>query len=284
MTSPTRDGTLVTIDDRPALQFERRYPHPIERVWRAISEPEEMVRWFPSEVVGERKVGAELVFTDEAQRAAAREAGKPHRTDDPFPGGRVVAFDPPNVFSFTWGGELLRIELTPDGDGTHLLFTQVLSHPSVAARNGSGWHQCLTDLDALLGAGLETPLQWRDVYEDYIRRIGPPLGEPAGDGAVTWERMTHVDADRVRAATTEPAELSAWGAVDDDRKSLRWDLEPAEVGTVYRLTHAGIGTDAALASRWHALLLQLDMYLAAGQLVPTDPGQWVDDYKRVLPN
>jgi uncharacterized protein YndB with AHSA1/START domain len=284
MTSTTRDGTLVTIDGRPALRFERRYPHPIERVWRAISDPDEMAHWFPSEVVGERRVGADLVFDDEAQRAAAREAGEPHRTDEPFPGGRVVAFDPPHVFSFTWGGELLRIELTPDGDGTRLLFTQVLSHPSVAARNGAGWHSCLTDLDGFLGAAQESSQHWSEVYADYIRRMGPPLGTPAGDGAVTWERMTHVDADRVRAATTDAAELSAWGAGDDDRKSLRWDLEPADVGTVYRLTHTGVGSDAALASRWHALLIQLDMYLAAGQLVPADSGQWVDDYERVLPD
>ena len=32
-------GTLETVDGRPALRFERRLPHSVERVWRAISEP-----------------------------------------------------------------------------------------------------------------------------------------------------------------------------------------------------------------------------------------------------
>jgi len=43
-------GTLQTIDGRPALRFERRLPHPVERVWRAVSEPAELARWFVAPV------------------------------------------------------------------------------------------------------------------------------------------------------------------------------------------------------------------------------------------
>ena len=42
------DGTLETIDGRPALRFERTFTHSIERVWRAISAPAELERWFPA--------------------------------------------------------------------------------------------------------------------------------------------------------------------------------------------------------------------------------------------
>jgi uncharacterized protein YndB with AHSA1/START domain len=42
------DGTLETIDGRPALRFERRLAHSVERVWRAVSEPAELARWFPA--------------------------------------------------------------------------------------------------------------------------------------------------------------------------------------------------------------------------------------------
>ncbi len=45
----TKEGTLVHIDGRPALRFERRYRHPVERVWRAVSDPAEMASWFPSD-------------------------------------------------------------------------------------------------------------------------------------------------------------------------------------------------------------------------------------------
>jgi hypothetical protein len=91
-----------------------------------------------------------------------------------------------------------------------------------------------------------------------------------------------VDADRVRAATTDPAELEAWGAGGRSAEPLHWDIEPAEHGATYHLTHDAIGADAELAAAWHALLLQLDMYLAAGQLVPVDHEHWIDAYDAVL--
>jgi len=279
----TTDGNLVTIDGRPALRFERRYRLPAERVWRAVSAADEMGAWFPSEVVGDRAVGGELVFDDEAQRAAARAAGEPTRDDGPPFRGHVVVYDPPKVFSFTWGGELLRFELVPDGDGTLLVFTQVLSHQSVAARNGSGWHACLDALGDLLeapgGAGETDGLA---LYQRYVERLGPELGRPDGRGAVTWERSTHVAPDRVRAVTTDPDEMAAWGAGERRGDRLRWDVAPTEHGSLFRLTNEDVGDDAELAATWHALLLQLDMYLAAGVLVPVDPKLWVDAYRAAL--
>jgi uncharacterized protein YndB with AHSA1/START domain len=285
--TPT-EGTLVTVDGTPTLRFERHYRHPIERVWRAVTDPAEVGRWFPSEVVGDRQVGAELVFRDDAQRAADREAGEPTRADGPVISGRVIAHDPPNVWSFSWGGEVLRFELTPEGEGTRLVFTQLLSHQSVAARNGAGWHACLAELDGLLGAGApggpKGDGDWMPVYEDYIERVGPQLGAPSGGGAVTWERATHVDVARVAAATSEQAELEAWGAAEHRADRVRWEIEPAAHGTVYRLTVEDIGDDAERAATWHALLLQLDMWLAAGQLVPVSADRFVPAYSERWPS
>jgi uncharacterized protein YndB with AHSA1/START domain len=279
----TRYGTLVTIDSRPAVRFERRYRHPIERVWRAVTDPAEMAQWFPSNVEGERAVGAELRFADDEQRAAAHEAGEPTRDDaGPMFRGRVVVYDPPQVFSFTWGAELLRIELAPDGDGTRLTFTHLLSHPSVAARNGAGWHACLAELDSMLGEPPPADAGWKQVYDGYLDRMGPALGVPAGDGAMTWERATHVAPDRVREVVTDPGEAAAWGAADGIGDPITWDVSGRDGGTVYRLTHQAVGDDAEVAAAWHARLVQLDMYLAAGQLVPADPKTWLDAYRRLL--
>jgi len=285
----TTDGILITIDGRPALRFERRYRHPIERVWRAVSDPAEMGRWFPSEVKGDRAVGARLVFDDDAQRAADRAAGEPTRDDGgPMFEGTVVVYDPPHVFSFTWGGELIRLELRADGDHTLLLFTQILSHRSVAARNGAGWHSCLAELDRLLDEPRREDADDEDgsdgmaVFDDYLDRMGPPLGTPTGDGAVTWERASHVPPERVRAVTSEPGERQAWGADGRAGDPQRWDIEATDHGSVFRLTVADIGADAERAAEWHALLVQLDMYLAAGQLIPADHSRWVAAYAAVL--
>lgn len=285
----TAQGTLVAIDGKAALRFERRYQHPPERVWRAVTDPDELAQWFPSQVLGERRVGAELVFDDDDQRAAAQDAGEPARAEGPMFRGKVVTYDPPQVFSFTWGGELLRFELLPDGDDTILIFTQVLTHRSVAARNGAGWHECLRGLDGLLArdqapgtAQGEDQDGWMDVYITYLMRMGPELGKPEVGGAMTWERATHVEPERVREATTDPAELDNWKGSEHAAEPVSWDIEPTEHGTLYRLTHRAIGDDAELAATWHARLTQLDMYLAAGQLVPVEPKLWLADYEDLL--
>ena len=44
------EGQLIDVDGRPALRFERRLPHPVARVWRAVSEPAELERWFVATV------------------------------------------------------------------------------------------------------------------------------------------------------------------------------------------------------------------------------------------
>ena len=182
--------------------------------------------------------------------------------------GRVVAYDPPNVFSFTWGGELLRFELLPEGDGTVLVFTQVLSHQSVAARNGAGWHACLDALDRAARRGGRRRRRaptGDDVYDDYVDRIGPAARPPrrrrGGDVGAGDPRRRRARPRRHR----RPRRRWRPGArAERAGDPLRWDVEPTDHGTVYRLTHEAIGDDAELAATWHALLVQLDMYLAAG--------------------
>ena len=272
----SRAGNLITLDGQPALRFERRYRHPMARVWRAVTDPDEMARWFPAAVLGDRAVGAELVFDDDAQRQEAMEAGEPTRADGPMFRGRVVVWDPPRRFCFTWGDEELRLELAPDGDGTTLVFTQLLSHPSVAARNGAGWHACLAELDGLLGA--EPPSgDWDGVYDDYLARMGPPLGEPDGD-ALVFERATHVEPARVRSAVDAPDERTTWGAPAEPGGEEAWDIDPRELGCQFTLRVAGAATDPELAAAWHARLVQLDLYLAAGVVHPSAAATWRPAY------
>ena len=57
-------GAYDTIENRPALSFERRLSHPVDVVWRAITKSEELEHWFPSRVdVDEFEPGAEMTFT-----------------------------------------------------------------------------------------------------------------------------------------------------------------------------------------------------------------------------
>jgi len=148
-------GTYETIDGKPAVRFERVYPHPVEHVWRSVTEPERMASWFPTTVEVDLREGGAMAFT--------------------FPGGemepmdgRVLELDPPRTFAFLWGREELRFELAPDGEGCRLALTHLISNADEAARNAAGWHVCLDDL-----AGEES--DWEPLYEEYQRR-----GLPAG--------------------------------------------------------------------------------------------------------
>ena len=41
---------FFALDGRPTVRVERHYPHPIDRVWRAVTTPKHLGEWFPSPV------------------------------------------------------------------------------------------------------------------------------------------------------------------------------------------------------------------------------------------
>src|SRR5690242_4736333 len=106
-------SSLTTVDGRPTLRFERRLAHPIERVWQAITELDELEHWFPARLEGERAAGADIQFTFDQH-------------DIEVTKGQVVEFEPPRLFAYTWGESMLRWELVPDGAGCRLIFTHTL--------------------------------------------------------------------------------------------------------------------------------------------------------------
>jgi uncharacterized protein YndB with AHSA1/START domain len=169
-------GAYEMIENRPALSFERRLSHPIEVVWRAITESDQLEHWFPSQVeVDSLGPGAEMTFRFESMPLE----GEPLTLT-----GRVTEFDPPRRFAFFWGEDHLRFELEPmPGDeGCVLRLTVLLDLREKAARDGAGWHVCLDRLERLL-AGDDGPAatgaseDWRGLYDEYQRR-GVPAGAP----------------------------------------------------------------------------------------------------------
>ena len=143
-------GTLETIDGRPTLRFERRFPYPVERVWRALTDPEELRHWFPP--------GEEL---------------------------QITRSEPPHLLAGTWFGAELRFELRPDGDACVLTFTHTLDDGEAAARDAAGWDRCFMRLDALLAGEpmgeADSLRSWPDVHERYAADFGvdPELGRRA---------------------------------------------------------------------------------------------------------
>ncbi|MFD9461099.1 SRPBCC family protein [Streptomyces sp. NPDC060027] len=164
-------GTYLTLDDgRPAVRFSRTYDHPADRVWRFVTDPDELAAWFPSRAEMELRPGGTITFT-----------GDPNMPEST---GRVLAVDPPRHLSFEWGGDELRFDLEVlDGGRTRFTLTNVLDERNTAARNGAGWEVCLTALDAAARgersggphAGGNAP--WKEIYRRYVE-AGVPSGAP----------------------------------------------------------------------------------------------------------
>jgi uncharacterized protein YndB with AHSA1/START domain len=165
-------GTLTHDGDAIALTFTRRLAHPVDKVWRAVSEADHLAAWFPDEIVGERRAGAHLRFVSSG--------------GDGFE-GEMLVFDPPKVMELMWGTDRLRIELQPDGDGTVLTLTDTFNELGKAARDAAGWHECLDRLGADLD-GIDPGAwgaRWRETNAVYVERFGPDaatIGPPPG-----WE-------------------------------------------------------------------------------------------------
>jgi uncharacterized protein YndB with AHSA1/START domain len=150
------DGTLETIDGRPALRFERVLAHPVERVWRAVSVPAELERWFPAAADWTPATGE----TFEAAGAT----------------GEVTEVDPPHRLAWTFAGELYSFDLAAHGDGCRLIFTHVVNDRSLAAQTAAGWDSYLSRLDPHLDgqhlSEVDAHQGWEEVHERYAERFG----------------------------------------------------------------------------------------------------------------
>ena len=117
------DGTLERRGGKQVMRLERRLAHPVERVWRALTEPDELAAWLALAEL-ELVEGGRVVLTwqntdEEGNTAVAR--------------GTVSALDPPRLLELdTYIHGTLRWELEPIGDTTSLT-----SLPSLSYRNPS---------------------------------------------------------------------------------------------------------------------------------------------------
>lgn len=235
---------------RWSVRLARRYPHPVEKVWRAVSEPEHLVAWFPSTVELEPRVGAEVRFG-------------PAFEGDPGLTGVVTDCAPPHVLAFTWDTDHIRFELAAVADGTEVVLLHTFDDRAGAASFAAGWGECGGGLAALL-AGDPPPVPTRAVarHEELVARFGldrPAVDEVDDDGtwrivferqmvlpqAEVWDLLLGTDPatgeQRVAPAVGEP--FTPWAAPDHvlgtvtemtPGEVLAWDCSAVEPGATVR--------------------------------------------------
>jgi len=158
-----RGALSATDDGHYALRFERTFAHPPEKVWRALTEREHLVAWFPAEVDLDVPAGTEVHFAFPSGRAAATS-------------GTLTRTAAPELLEYTWDGALLRWELIAAGQGAcRVVFTHVFEDRTGSVDAASGWHAGLEALAAHLDGRLLDWSVWDRAAElrpDYATSFG----------------------------------------------------------------------------------------------------------------
>ena len=142
------------VEERPRLRITRRYPVARQKVWRAWTEPQALIRWFGP---------ADARAVDIAE-LDVRPGGRYHLGFFTADGehhdvkGEYQMVEPPHRLQFTWAWKstpervsLVTIELRPVDAGTELDFVHERFFDEQAARNHErGWRGTFEKLDRYL--------------------------------------------------------------------------------------------------------------------------------------
>jgi len=145
--------TNASIPD--TIERELVLPYPVERVWKAITDPAELAQWFGDSAEVDLRPGGTATF-----------GWSEHNARDV---GLVEAVEPPRRFAFWWGagsestGEtanrtLVEFPLEPVAGGTRLRlvesgFAALADGDKRHAGNSEGWKVELGELEAYLRGG-----------------------------------------------------------------------------------------------------------------------------------
>ena len=151
---PAKEGpndSIASVETIYRLDWERAYPHSLERVWSAISNAEEITAWmkFPTQL--EPRVGGKIHIAFSAEGSLE---------------GIVCEFEPPHLLIYTWGDSLVKWKLEGDAAETKVHFSHVGVRPKLLAGLGAGWHEFLSHLEDHL-AGTTRPDRYKELKARY---------------------------------------------------------------------------------------------------------------------
>ena len=157
------NGSVNTREGRHTLLLERRFGHPVEKVWRAMTEPGHLSAWWPMKIDElPLELGAPLSFYAEG---GYRVTGRITELEL----GRVIAFADGE------GAHANRFELIADGEGCRMRFTHSFPIDDSPAQHASGWHQCFDGLDAVLDRRPVSPMSWdAELMSRYEKALAGP--------------------------------------------------------------------------------------------------------------
>jgi uncharacterized protein YndB with AHSA1/START domain len=155
---PAYGASIRKNGDEWTLILVRDLRHSPASVWQALTDPAQLHEWAPFD--SDANLGA-------IGAAKLTTVGMP----EPIVSETIVMrADPPHVLEYNWGGNDMRWELQPHGEGTRLTLWHNIDRRFIAM-GAAGWHICLDVLDRLLA--------------------GNPIGRTVGNTAMKcgWTRL-----------------------------------------------------------------------------------------------
>jgi uncharacterized protein YndB with AHSA1/START domain len=141
--------------DNWALVIARDLRHSPDKVWEAITDPDEIREWAPFDADGN--------LGKEGNAVKLTTVGAPmlHVTET-----TITKAEPPHLLEYNWGGFDMRWTLEPSKDGTRLTLWTNIDRRFIAM-GAAGWHLCF------------------DVLDHYLD--GDPLGRIVGPDAMAFD-------------------------------------------------------------------------------------------------
>ena len=160
--NPEPKGTVTIEGEYVTLKFERRFSHPNDVVWEAITDPKELAGWMNTKAVINGRKGGNIDFVNTISGF--------HTT------GSILVWDPLHVFEHEWhiapnpslpDGEpeaVIRWEVRQEDNSNTTLLTLTHSRltKSISSRFAPGWHAYLDRLEASLN---------NEVLPDWMQRF-----------------------------------------------------------------------------------------------------------------
>lgn len=146
--------------------FNRQSNHSAARIWRAITDADQLSRWmaYPAQV--DLRVGG-AYHVDFARTGGGELAGV------------LVKVEAERLLRYVWGTSVVEWRLEPSGSGTRYVFAQHGLFPrDIPGEEGAaaGWHAWLEDLDLFLETGAPSTeahgeKRWYELQPHYRRAL-----------------------------------------------------------------------------------------------------------------
>ena len=158
--------------DKWTLVLVREMRHPPTKVWQALTDPSQLREWAPFDA--DRNLG-----TIGPAKLSTVGTPAPNVSET-----SVTRAEAPRLLEYRWGGNDIRWELEPLGNGTRLTLWHNIGRRFIAM-GAAGWHICF------------------DVLDRFLK--GHPIGRIVAGDALKFDGWQRLNAEYSKEFAAEPS-------------------------------------------------------------------------------